>query len=125
MDSAGARNPAKRSIEEVEVITKRNSAVLTSIVVLCWAAVAVAQGPPQQPQRPKTAREGTQADLVGYWVPLITEDWLYRVITPAKGDTTSVPLNPEGKKVANAWDLAKDEASGEQCKPFGAPGLMR
>jgi hypothetical protein len=34
-------------------------------------------------------------------------------------------LNPEGRKLANAWDSAKDEASGEQCKAYGAVGLMR
>ncbi len=46
-------------------------------------------------------------------------------MTPVKGDTTSVPLNPEGVKFANAWDAAKDEAEREQCKAYGAPGLMR
>jgi len=36
-----------------------------------------------------------------------------------------VPLNAEGRKVADGWDLAKDAASGNACKPFGAAGLMR
>ena len=99
--------------------------LLCALTLAGSSSTAFAQRPPQQPQRPKTAREGAQVDLTGYWVPLITEDWLYRVVTPAKGDATSVPLNPEGRKVAGAWDLAKDEAAGEQCKPFGAPGLMR
>jgi len=91
-----------------------------------WCTITFAQqGGQRGPQLPRNAREGTQVDITGYWVPLITEDWLWRVITPAKGDTTSVPLNPQGVKVANAWDLAKDEAGGEQCRPFGAPGLMR
>ena len=110
------------------MITKRNLILSTCAFVFAgWGAVALAGQAPQpgQPQRPGTARESAQADLTGYWVPLITEDWLYRVITPDKGDATSVPLNAEGKKVANAWDLAKDEASGEQCRPFGAPGVMR
>jgi hypothetical protein len=34
-------------------------------------------------------------------------------------------LNPAGRKVADAWDPAKDEAAGEQCKSYGAAGLMR
>jgi hypothetical protein len=72
-----------------------------------------------------SAREAAQVDLTGYWVSLITEDWLWRAITPAKGDVTSVPLNAEGIEVANAWDPASDEASGEQCRVFGAAGLMR
>jgi len=91
-----------------------------------WGSIGFAQGPPQgEPQPPRSARESAQVDLAGYWVPLMTEDWLWRAITPPIGDTTSVPLNDAGKEIANAWDLASDEANGEQCRPFGAPGLMR
>jgi hypothetical protein len=64
-------------------------------------------------------------DLTGYWVSVVTEDWRYRMVTPAKGDYASVPLNPQGKQIADAWDPAKDEAAGEQCKAFGAPAIMR
>ena len=34
-------------------------------------------------------------------------------------------MNLAAQKVADAWDPAKDEAAGEQCKAYGAPGLMR
>jgi hypothetical protein len=44
---------------------------------------------------------------------------------PPKGDAESVPLNPEGKKAAQAWDPAKDVAAGEQCRAFGAAGIVR
>jgi hypothetical protein len=64
-------------------------------------------------------------DLTGYWVALVTEDWLWRMITPPRGDATSVPLNGEGRRAAAAWDREKDEAEGEACRPFGAAGLMR
>ncbi len=64
-------------------------------------------------------------DITGYWVSLVTEDWLYRMVTPAKGDTASVPINNQGKQVAAAWDPAKDEAAGEQCKSYGAAAIMR
>jgi hypothetical protein len=64
-------------------------------------------------------------DLTGYWVALVTEDWLWRMITPPRGDATSVPLNGEGRRVAGEWDREKDEADGEACRPFGAAGLMR
>ncbi len=30
-----------------------------------------------------------------------------------------------GRAAANAWDPAKDEAAGQQCKAYGAAGLMR
>jgi hypothetical protein len=36
-----------------------------------------------------------------------------------------VPLNAEGRRVANEWDPAKDKAAGEECRPYGAAGLMR
>jgi hypothetical protein len=47
------------------------------------------------------------------------------MFTPAKGDYVSVPLNPAGRKAADAWDPAKDEAAGEQCKAYGAAGILR
>jgi hypothetical protein len=47
------------------------------------------------------------------------------MFTPPKGDFISVPLNPAGRAKGEAWDPAKDEASGEQCKAYGAAGLMR
>jgi hypothetical protein len=47
------------------------------------------------------------------------------MVTPAKGDYASVPLNAEGRKIADTWDPAKDEASGNQCKSYGAAAIMR
>jgi len=77
------------------------------------------------PPPPLTPKANAPEDVTGYWVPLITEDWRFRMVTPAKGDYASVPLNPAGRKVADAWDPAKDEAAGEQCKSYGAPALLR
>ena len=47
------------------------------------------------------------------------------MVTAPKGEFGGVPLNAEGRKVAMAWDPAKDEAAGDQCKAFGAAGVMR
>src|SRR5262249_51805818 len=33
--------------------------------------------------------------------------------------------NDAGKKQADTWDPAKDESSGNQCRAYGAAGLMR
>jgi hypothetical protein len=63
--------------------------------------------------------------MTGYWVSVVTEDWRYRMVTPPKGAFGGVPLNPEGRRLANAWDPAKDEAAGQQCKSYGAAALMR
>jgi len=102
------------------------AATLSLVATLVAAAAAVAQpGPPPGFGPPRSAQESAQVDLTGYWVALVTEDWLWRMITPPPGDATSVPLNAEGRRVAGQWDPARDAASGEACRPFGAAGLMR
>jgi len=78
-----------------------------------------AQAPPQSP------KDGAPIDITGYWVSIVTEDWRFRMVMPPKGDYSSVPITPEGRKVADTWDPAKDEAAGLQCKSYGAAGLMR
>ncbi len=79
----------------------------------------------QAPEGPRTPKSTAPVDLTGYWVTAVTEDWRFRMVTPPKGDYAGVPLNPEGTKVANQWDMAKDISSGEQCRAFGAAGIMR
>jgi hypothetical protein len=70
---------------------------------------------------PPAARAAAPVDLTGYWVSVVTEDWRFRMITPAKGDYVNVPLNGEGRRVADTWDLSKDGS----CEAYGAAGLMR
>jgi hypothetical protein len=74
---------------------------------------------------PKTPREAAPKDLTGYWVSVVTELWRYRMLVPDKNDYQFVPLNPEGRKVADTWDPAKDEASGNACKSYAAPAIMQ
>ncbi len=77
------------------------------------------------PNAPPNARMTEPVDFTGYWVSIVTEDWRYRMVTPDKGDFPGVPLNPAGRALAVAWDPSKDEASGEQCKSYGAGAIMR
>ena len=70
-------------------------------------------------------RQAAPIDLAGYWVSPIIEDWKFRMVTPSKGQFGGLPLNPEGRKVGESWDPAKDEAAGEACRAYGAAGLMR
>jgi hypothetical protein len=72
-----------------------------------------------------SAKASAPMDLTGYWVAFITEDWRFRMVTPRKGDYQAVPLTEQGRKVADAWDPAADEAAGNQCKAYGAAALMR
>ena len=64
-------------------------------------------------------------DLTGYWVSIVTEDWRWRMVTPHQRRLRQHPVNAEARKVGDAWDPAKDEAAGEQCKAYGAPAIMR
>jgi hypothetical protein len=111
-----------------------------ALAVCVVASLAAAQGergqtPPQGrgaappagrgAQPPATPRASAPIDLTGYWVSVVTEDWRYRMVTPARGDYQGVPMTPEAVKVADAWDPGADEAAGNQCKSYGAPAIMR
>lgn len=94
-------------------------------VTAACAAIAFAQAPGGRgPAPPRTAKASALYDITGYWVSVVTEDWRYRMITPVKGDYSGVLLNPAARKIADAWDPAKDEAAGEQCRNYGAAALM-
>jgi hypothetical protein len=80
---------------------------------------------PAQAGPPKTARQAAPKDFTGYWVSVVTELWRYRMLVPDKNDYQFVPLNTEGRRVADSWDPAKDQASGEQCKSYAAPAIMQ
>jgi hypothetical protein len=87
--------------------------------------IATGAAAPQAPPPAASARDRAFIDLTGQWVSVITEDWRWRMVTPPQGDTASVPLNPAGRKLAEAWDLAADRARGDLCKAFGPPSLVR
>jgi len=94
-----------------------------ALIILSAAQAQPPFGGPPQP--PRTAKAAALFDITGYWIAVVTEDWRFRMVTPRKGDYTGVFLNPAGRKTADAWDPAKDEASGEQCRSYGAANLMR
>jgi hypothetical protein len=71
-----------------------------------------------------TPRADAPIDLTGYWVSLIVDEWRLRV-EPQKGDIPYLPLNPQARQIANQWDPAKDEAEGNQCRAYGAVGVMQ
>lgn len=80
---------------------------------------------PQQAAAPLPAQTTAPWDLTGYWVSLISDDWRYRMLTPPKGNVDYIPVTAAARQAANAWDPAKDEANGEQCRGYGAGGIMR
>jgi hypothetical protein len=78
-------------------------------------------GPAAPPPTPQAA---APIDITGYWVSLIVDEWRFRV-SPQKGDVLYLPLNNDARQLANAWDPARDEADGKQCKAYGAVGVMQ
>lgn len=99
---------------------------------------------------PPTAKAAAPLDMTGYWTAVVTEDWHQRMMTAPKGDFGAgapgatagfngtrngegpnpssggnIPYKIEAAKLAMQWDPAKDEAEGNQCKAYGAGGIMR
>ncbi len=118
MDSDGAQILVKRSTK------------LVGLLIFCVASVygqgrggggrgGGGRGPAA------TAKATAAFDPTGYWVSVVTEDWMYRMVTPPKGKYLGVPMNAESRRVADMWDPARDEAEGNACKAYGAAGLMR
>ena len=102
-----------------------SAALLLAGAIAARGPMLHAQGRGRGAQQSSTARAAAPFDATGYWVAVITEDWRWRMVTPAKGDYQSIPINAAAQKIADAWDPAKDDAAGEACKAYGAPGLMR
>jgi len=113
-------------------MTVRTSASSLGCIVLILAGVLTAQntvsaqrGRGAGPAQPRTAKTSAPIDLTGYWVSVVTEDWRYRMVTPAKGDYQGVPMTAAAAAIADTWDPAKEEASGDVCKSYGAPAILR
>jgi hypothetical protein len=99
---------------------------------------------------PPTAKAAAPVDLNRYWAAVITEDWHVRMLSAPKGDFGtgaagavslpgeppiglgpnpaeggSIPYKAAGGQAAMKFDPTRDEAEGNQCKAFGAIGVMR
>jgi hypothetical protein len=98
-------------------------ALLAAILCVISGPIRAQFGPP--PPVPPSNRQNAPWDPSGYWVAIVSEDWRFRMLTPGKGEFPGVPLNDVGKKLAEAWDPARDEAAGQQCKYYGAASIMR
>jgi hypothetical protein len=106
-------------------VSAKHPAILIFATGLLLGGVLRASGQNPQPAAGAAAKAQATIDLTGYWVSFVTEDWRYRMLTPPKGDYAAVPMTPDARKVADAWDPAADEAAGSQCKSYGAAAIMR
>jgi hypothetical protein len=103
-----------------------------ALSVLSGAAPGVSAQPSQFAEVPEeenlpelTGKQAAPIDVTGYWVSLVTEDWRFRMLAPARGDYPGLPINSAARQVADRWDPAQDEAAGAACKSYGAPAIMR
>lgn len=104
---------------------RRLAATVVAAIAAGTFSVAAQQPPAGRGVPPPTPRAQAPIDLTGVWVSIVTEDWRWRMMTPPKGDYSSVPLTAEARKVADAWDPARDRAAGEACRAYGAAAIMR
>lgn len=125
---------------------------LLAIALICLIGLATleAQGRGGRGGTPPAARAMAPIDLTGYWTAVVTEDWHVRMLTAPRGDfgvgepgvienpgqgllgvgpnpaaRSNIPYTVTGAQAAMKWDPARDEAEGNACKAYGAPGLMR
>jgi hypothetical protein len=101
-------------------------AVVASIVAACALAATsltpvAAQAPAAAAAPRRSAQAAAPTDLTGTWVSVVTEDWPWRMATPAKWDYRSVPLNQAGQKLMGEWEPGMETS----CKAYGAAALLR
>ena len=106
--------------------TSKTAGALLPLIALLLASGAFAQFPPDGPPPAGPAREIAPVDLTGQWVAVISEDWRWRMVTPGSRRLSQHSDESRGPATCRgAWDPTADEAAGEACKAYGAPGLMR
>ena len=91
---------------------------LAAVAVRRWRGGGVAG-------RRRLHKAGAPIDLTGYWVSVVTEDWRYRMVTPAPGDYFSGADDAGGAQNCRHLGSRKEEASGDRCKSYGAAAVMR
>jgi len=102
----------------------RMHATRAGVAGMLWVAMSLLAAAQRQQAPAPTARSVAPIDLTGYWVSVVTTEWRYRMMTPPKGDYEGIPLTPAARKIADAWDPARDTKAGEQCRAYGAPAIM-
>jgi hypothetical protein len=102
--------------------------VTRPLVTIAGLVLVLTSGLPavhaQQGGASSSARDAAPVDLTGYWVSYVTENWRYRMVTPAKGEYRRIPSSPAALPIINGWDPVADERAGNQCKSYGAGNIM-
>jgi hypothetical protein len=97
---------------------------LVGMTLIALAGPATVRAQQRDGGAARSAQQTAPVDLTGYWVSYVTENWRYRMVTPAKGEYRRIPASPAAVPIINAWDPAADERAGSQCKSYGAGNIM-
>lgn len=98
--------------------------LIALVLLLAVPAPGLSQFIPGEPRETR-GRVAAPVDFTGYWVAIVSEDWRWRMITPPLGDFANIPVNEAGRRIGERWDPAEVEASGEACRAYAAPAIMR
>ncbi len=120
--AARGKQPQRTQRSQSQLVSACSAISAVAFLLTAAPSAQRGRGGAQPPQSPRAI---APSDFTGYWVSVVTEDWRWRMVTPAKGDYDSVPLNAAGRREANAWDPQRDEAAGEACRAYAAPAVMR
>jgi hypothetical protein len=102
----------------------RAAAAVMMLLIIAFAGAATVRAQQRGGPVARPAQQAAPVDLTGYWVSYVTENWRYRMVTPAKGEYRRIPASPAAVPIINAWDPAADERAGNQCKSYGAGNIM-
>jgi len=100
-------------------------AIVVMAVLLVLPAALLAQGGRGggggAPNAPQTGKAAAPVDLTGYWVSIVTEDWIERM------SPDSPPSGTGGARglAAARGPQAPPPPAGENCRVYGAGGSMR
>ena len=103
---------------------RSSAGVAVAVIFLSLAGPAGVRAQQRGGAAVRPARDAAPIDLTGYWVSYVTENWRYRMVTPAKGEYRRIPASPAALPLINAWDPAADERAGNQCRSYGAGAIM-
>src|SRR5947207_5226926 len=117
------RDPKPPSPRLRRVSPKRSGGGRVALLWMLFGAVVSAQQQ-QGGGAVRSARDRAPIDLTGYWVSYVTENWRYRMVTPAKGEYRRIPASRAALPIIDSWDPAADERAGNQCKSYGAGNIM-
>ncbi len=102
----------------------RRRVCAVAALAVAAAGLLYSQGRGGRGGPPPPAKQAAPFDPTGYWVSIIVDEWRFRV-TPQKGDISYLPINATARRIAMAWDPDKDFADGNQCRAYGAVGVMQ